>query len=126
MTLDNHKIVGSRGVLIKLDAYTSPIEIDEDGIYTPLYENYETDGGRPASKFRIEEYSPIGTILQISEKAQELLQEEKMDLKVGDRVTIFKSQRIGFNEFIEDRTKPIEVFKGYLTVHPSAIQSKLI
>lgn len=126
MKLENHKVLGSKGILIKLEEFEEKIQKNEAGVYTPLFENYETDGGRPDVKIRIDEFSTIGEIIQISEKAESLLKDELMDLKVGDRVAIYRNHKNPVNEFLVDRSKPVEEFQGYMTIVPAMIQSKII
>lgn len=126
MNIENHKVLGQRGLLIKLMPYKSET-INEAGVYIPLYENYETDGGRPAARIKTEEtFSTIARVEQISEKVQEILNEEKMDIQVGDYITIALQAKHPSNQFLVTREVPAVDFEGYLLVHPNTIQSKLI
>ena len=126
MNIENHKVLGSKGILIKLEEFEEKIQKNEAGVIQPLFENYETDGGKWDSKIRIDNYSSIGKVLQISSKAQDLLTEEQMDIKIGDKIAIYLSHKNPANQFLVDRSKPVEEFQGYMTIAPAMIQSKII
>lgn len=125
LKVENHEVLGQRGVLIELLPYKSET-VNEAGVYIPLYENYETDGGRPAARIKVDNYSTIGKVIQISKKAQELLDEDKMDIEVGDVVSIYLNAKNPSNQFLIERETPVVDFNGYLAVHPNTIQSKII
>lgn len=126
LTLQNHKIFGHRGILIKLYEYEEEFSTNEAGIITPLYEAYETDGGRPDAKLRTDKFSAVGKIVQISKAAQDLLNQEEMDLKIGDVISIHKAYLSGANEFLVNKDTPNQKFEGYLLIHPNMIQSQII
>lgn len=46
MNIENHKVLGSKGILIKLEEFEEKIQKNEAGVIQPLFENYETDGGK--------------------------------------------------------------------------------
>lgn len=115
---------GSKGVLIKLQPYEEDTTT-ETGIVIPTYEAYTTEGGRPAAKPTLEKFSTIGIVLAISDKARELLDEEKMDLKKGDAVLIYPHAKVSSNWLILHRHTPVADFEGYLLLHPNAVQAKL-
>lgn len=121
-----YKVVGQKGVLIQLDELEQAT-VTESGVHIPAYQNYTTDGGRPASELSTEKYSPMGEVLQISDKAQELLEQEKMDIKVGDRVAISPGSKHVSFWFIEpDKlTRPVNKFDGKVLIHPNSIQCKI-
>lgn len=126
LEINNYEVVGSRGILIKLEPYKNPTSITDEGILIPLYENYETDGGRPDSRIKENEFSLIGKILQISLKSQEILEREKMDLKIGDYVGISPMHMHQSNWFLVERDTPVSKFTGYLRIDPTMIDSKII
>lgn len=95
----------------------------ESGIIVPKYENYTTDGGKAASTVSHEKYSSLATIVQISAKAQDLLDESKSTLKVGDTIALYPSALNSSNWFILDRTRPVTEHEGYLLIHPNHIQA---
>jgi len=125
LDITNHEVVGRKGVLIKLEEFQNKESINAAGVYVPLFENYETDGGRPASKIKDENFSYIGEVIQISEKAKDILAEEKIDIKVGDRVSIHRNQKVQFNHFFPENNAPVMDFSGYILIDPSGIQSKI-
>lgn len=122
----NYKVQGSRGILVRLDKYESD-KVTESGIIVPKFKNYETDGGRPASKIDDGEvFSSTGTIVQVSDKCQQLLSEEKMDLGEGDRVMIDPNAKSPHNWFIENRSVKVADFEGLVLLHPNHIQAKIV
>lgn len=118
-----YEVVGSKGVLIQLDKYPSQETTTDFGVIVPKYEAYETEGGRPASKVVNEVYTTTGTIIQISAKARETLDEEKIDVQPGSRVYIYPAAKNPSNWFFPDRTKPVQDFDGLLLVQPNMIQA---
>jgi len=126
LTIDNHEIQGSKGVLIKLQEIEEDYETNDLGVIIPLYENYESDGGRPAARIKEDTYSSVGEVIQISEKAKQIMAEELMNYKVGDLVSISAQQKHPSNQFLVDKDKVVANFSGYLILHPSMIQSKII
>lgn len=127
LSITDHEIVGSKGILIKLFPYPTDSTINSAGIIVPLYENYESDGGRPASRITTENFSNIGEVIQISSKAQQYLEEEKMDIKVGDIVSIGREHKHPSNQFLPKnvQTQHPSDYEGYMIVHFNAIQSKI-
>lgn len=127
LNLNNYKILGQKGVLIRLLPYRSETTTTAEGIIIPLYENYETEGGRPASRIKSEDkYSTIGEVLQISDKAQLILNEEKMDIKVGDYISIPLVHKHPSNQFLLSKNDSVSEFEGYLTIYPNMVQAKII
>jgi co-chaperonin GroES (HSP10) len=118
----NFKIEGDK-LLVKLEAYQTTTS--ESGIIVPKYENYTTDGGKPASSIAHEKYSSIATVIQISPKAQDLLDANKSTIKVGDTIVLYPSTLNSSNWFILDRTRPVTDYEGYLLIHPNHIQASL-
>jgi len=122
--INDIKPQGSKGLLVKLQ----PFEEDtttESGIVIPTYENYTTEGGKPAAKPTLEKYSTIALVLAISDKASEIMTEEKMDIKKGDTILLWPQAKISSNWLILHRHTPVADFDGYLLIHPNMIQSKI-
>ena len=124
LNITNHEVVGVKGILIKLEEYPDQVTTNEAGVIIPIYENYETEGGRPASKITGSMFSNVGTILQISDMAVELLKQDKIDIKVGDRVSIHRNQQHPSNQFLPENMQVVD-FVGYVLVSSSMIQSKI-
>lgn len=123
--ISNYEFYGPRGVLLKLEKFKDEITINEAGVHIPLYENFESDNGRPDSKIKVEDYSCIGEILYISKASQKMMEDEGMEYKVGDRVAIFRNQKTPFNQFLVDKTNQVEKFEGYMLITPQMIECKL-
>ena len=122
--IQKYKVVGQKGVLLKLLPYTEETTT-ESGIVIPLYDNYTTDGERPASKLSNKKFSDLAEVVQISEKAQAIMEDEKMNITVGDMVAIYPSANNSSNWFILNREVPVADFEGYLLLHPNYIQAKV-
>lgn len=125
LKIENHEILGPK-ILIKLIPYKESISTNEAGILIPLYENYETDGGRPAARIKEDEYSCVGKVIQIPKAAKDYLDSEKMEVSVGDMITISHNQKHPSNQFLVNKDVQVQEFEGYLIIHPSLIQSKII
>jgi hypothetical protein len=124
--IENYRVLGRKGILVLLDEVEEELNVNDAGVIVPLYEDYASDAGRPKAKMDVKEYKNIGTILQISKKAQEILDEEKMDVKVGSRIVIYPSQINAHNRFMLNTASSLVEFKGYLNVDAQMIQSELI
>lgn len=119
------KVHGQRGVLIQLLEYPEQTTKSESGIYMPKYKAYETDGGRPAAAIDSEVYSLVGKVLQISDKAKEIMDEEKMGYTVGSFVSIAPHAKTRNNWFIEDKLQQVADFTGKLLLTPSQIECEI-
>jgi hypothetical protein len=117
------KIQGVKGVLVELQKY--PEDLTTGNIFVPKYENYETDGGKPAAKIKEELYSSIAKVLQISDAAKNTMEESFMDVQVGDYVLIQDASRHFSNWFILSPNHPVADFDGKLLIHPNSILAKL-
>lgn len=124
LLLDNYEVVGKLGILVKLEEFDNEIR-EENGIVTLRMENYETDGGRTSSRPSHEKYCPVGTVIQISRKAQEELDELKIDLKPDDKVAIFPNMIQHTRWFIVDKTAPVAQHEGYVLASADSIQCKI-
>ena len=121
--VQNFSVIGAKGVLIQLIKY--PELNGSDSLIIPVYENYETDGGKPAARIKEEVYAPIGEILQISDTVKKQFEEESIDLKVGDHVLIQNSAKVSYNWFVISPNHPIADFDGKLVIHHNNIIAKL-
>ena len=119
----NFKVLGHRGVLVQLQKY--PEDLTTGNIFVPKYENYETEGGKPAAKIKEEIYSSIAKVIQISDMSKEILEKERMELQEGDYVLIQDAARHYNNWFILSPNHPVSDFDGHLLLHPNSILAKL-
>lgn len=124
LPVSKYNVVGPKGVLINLHPYPTD-QITESGIIVPAFDNYETDGGKPATKIKEDVYSPIGQIEQISIAAQKEIDDSGMDLKVGDWILIQGQAKASFNWFVISADTPVANFDGKLLIHPNQILAKL-
>jgi len=74
-------------VLIKLDEHKEHTSTPTD-LLVPLYDNIETDGGRPGVKISPKKYLSQGTVVDISKSAATLLQKDGITLTPGMRVFV--------------------------------------
>lgn len=123
-SLDNYNVHGPKGVLIQLHERPEAT-VTESGIMIPKFKAYETEGGRPASKLATEKYSLIGTILQISEKAQETLDDNKQPYKVGDTVSVFPQAKQQHCWFLLDKINPVTDWTGLILIIPAQIEAEV-
>ena len=126
MTELNYTVLGPKGILIQLfplqDSATSP-----SGVLVPSYENFITEGGKPASTLSLERFSCIGTVLQISPTAADYLLKESIDLSVSDVVGIHSTYKNQSNWFISpDKARlPVQDWDGLLLVSPQMLSFKI-
>lgn len=120
-----YEITGQKGVLIQLEKFPKESTTTESGIVIPQYKAYETEGGRPAAKIDEEIYTTIGTILQISTAARQLLEKENTSLEPGDKVMIHPSSKNPHNWFFPDRNQRVQDFQGLLLISPQQVQAKI-
>lgn len=129
LTINNYKLQGIKGVLIKLETYLNEeaVTTTESGIIIPKYNTHETDGGRFVAAMTNEKYTTLGTILQISTAAEINAAEINMDvdkLKVGARVAVSEQTKSSpTNWFFPNRDEAVAEHVGYLLVTPAAIQA---
>lgn len=118
-----YEVQGQKGILIQLDKYPEEITQTSSGILIPQYKNYETDGGRPAAALEKEVWSTVGTVLQISPRAKEDLEREKISLFPGDKIYIQPAAKHPHNWFFSDRMTRIQDYEGLLLITAAAIQA---
>lgn len=119
-----YKVQGQKGILIQLLPYPEEDTTTSSGIIIPKYKTQETDGGRFVAALDHEVYSLVGTVLQISDRAQQDLDEQKMDISVGDKVVIHHGAKSMHNWFIDPLVK-VQDFSGQILATASSIQAKV-
>lgn len=124
LPVSSYKVIGIKGILVKLHAYPSELKT-ESGLVVPAFENYETDGGKNASRIREEIYAPIGQIEQISDAAKKEIEDYGEQLNVGDWVLLHSQIKAEFNKFIISPDSPVSNFDGKFLVHFNQILAKL-
>lgn len=96
------------------------------GLYIPLQDLAETDGGKVTTRpSKIKHYS-VGKILNISPYAKEKLSEFNNTLDVGDTVYIAKhTMSSDAFHFYMDRSKTVQDFKGLICIPHTLIEAKI-
>lgn len=113
------ELLGDR-VIVLLDK-AEDHTVTEGGLIIPLFENAESDGGRPISKLSLKRYLSIGTILAMSPTAQEKLP----TVKVNDRVYVTPSSASPNYQFLPDRTQLVEDWNGMISISHVLIEAKI-
>lgn len=111
-------ILGDR-VLIQLDLMEDHT-ITPSGVVVPLYQNIESDGGRPDIKESNLRYLSKGTVVSISDSVK-----EKVPLSAGDRVFVAPSCVSPTYQFYSRRTGLVENFEGLISIPPAFIEAKI-
>lgn len=110
ITLNDLTLLHDR-VVIQLDEVGDTIT--EGGVIVPLYENYETDGGKPGSKVSSKKYTNTGTVLALSESASKQIPA----LQAGNKVFVSNSSvSTPQYHFYIDRTKLVQDFTGVISI----------
>lgn len=117
--ISNLELLGDRVIVLldKAEDHTTT----ESGLIIPLFENAETDGGRPASKLSMKRYLSTGTILGLSQTAQEKLP----TIKVGDKVYVTPTAATPQYQFLPDRTQLVEDWSGLIVISHVLIEAKI-
>lgn len=129
MTINNYKVQGIKGILIKLETYPNDeaVTVTDSGILIPKYHVYESEGGREVAAMTNEKYSSIGSIIQISQAALANIAENNLDadlIKVGARVSVTNQTKASqSNWFIVNQHEAVADHEGYILVTPAAIQA---
>lgn len=126
MKIKDYEILGARGILIELEKFEEEVPVNEKGLIVPEFQNFQTESGRIDSNVKGRKFKSKGTIVQISAKAQDILDEEKMGLKVGDKVAIFENSLHESAWFVINRDVPTRAPEGYIRVHPNNIEAKIL
>lgn len=119
--MDLISLTGNR-VLIKLDHVESKPK-DDSGIIVPLFEQAETDGGRPDFKVSNRQYLPKGEIVAISPAASKMYQEEGTPLVPGDRVYVSIAALSNAFHFYPERDNLVIPFDGHVLLQPNLIEA---
>jgi co-chaperonin GroES (HSP10) len=117
--LPNLELLGDR-VIILLDK-AEDHTVTESGLIIPLFENAESDGGKPISKLSLKRYLSVGTVLALSATAQEKLP----TINVGDRVYVTPSSASPNYQFLPDRSQLVEDWTGMISVSHILIEAKI-
>ncbi len=112
------ELLGDR-VVILLDK-AQDHTITDGGVIIPLFENGETDGGRPKSNLSHKKYLSVGTVVAISEVAK-----DKLPVLVGDRVYVTPTAASANYQFLTDRSQLIENWDGYIAIPHTLIEAKI-
>lgn len=112
-------LLGDR-VVVQLDELADHT-ITDAGIVVPLFQNIESDGGRPDTKVSNLKYLPKGTIVNISQFAKERLPE----LNIGDRVFVVPSVVAPAYQFFSKRNGLVENFEGTISIPHTYIEAKI-
>lgn len=125
-TPDKFKVVGSKGILVKLFPFTTE-RVTPEGVHYPLFENYETEGqGRIKSKIADNvKWASKGEIVQISTKADKILKEEEIFIEKGSIVYLSRNAAHPSNQFLIEREIPTSSldFNGYVLIRPTEIEA---
>jgi co-chaperonin GroES (HSP10) len=113
------ELLGDR-VIVLLDKAEDHTTTD-GGVIIPLFENAETDGGRPTSKLSMKRYLSVGTVLAISATAQEKIP----TISVGDRVYVTPSSASSNYQFLPDRTQLVEDWSGMISISHVLVEAKI-
>lgn len=124
--MNSYKVQGSQGVLIQLIPFLSSTTKTQAGLIIPKYKDHETDGGRFVAAMEDPKWTTVGRVLQISAKAQQILDDEKMDIVVGDIISVKPSAKQVYNWFIDDKFSTVAPWEGKLLVNPNVIEAKII
>lgn len=109
------KLLGDRTLLKLQKAEITPTL--PSGLVNPLFENYETDGGRKSSRISNNKWLSIGTVLATNHS----------ELKAGDTVTVLRSVLNSADDYFFplDRSQLAISFDGTVLVPNSMLESKV-
>lgn len=121
--LKDFKLVNTKGVLIKLFKFESMKT--KAGLVDPLFEAYETEGGKFASKLSDKIYQSRGVVVAISPSAAKYINDSwaGVSLDVGDVVLVAPQVVNRESEFLINRELPVTGNKGFIAVHPNSIDA---
>ncbi len=116
-----HTLQGNR-VLIKLERFQEETSSGNKNLINPLYVDGATDGGKPVSMLNDFPLAPMGTVMQIAKGAEKTMEENKMEYKEGDRVTIQPHSLHKSNYFyVNPNKKVIDITdegERHVAIHP--------
>lgn len=116
-----NKLLGDR-VLVKLDSLETHSETD-NGIVIPLYEQYETDGGRPAAKLSNKKYLSKGEVIDFSPLAAKKLEEQETPITKHQRVYVNINAVSPNYQFFPKRDSLVIDFDGYILIPYTLIEA---
>lgn len=91
----------------------------EGGLIVPKFKNYETDGGRWASKIDQLVWQARGVVVKHGTKMED---EDKEQMPVGSIVWVPLSTLASGREFYDERETPAAVYDGYSRILPGAVE----
>lgn len=128
----NFTLLGDR-VLIKLDEQPTHT-VTSSGIVNPLFENYETDGGKLGAKASSRKFLAQGTVVQVSQVAKERMNIQNDPVETpyvlpavdkGDRVFVTPNASSQNYMFLTDRSQLVSEWDGYICVPHNLIEAKI-
>lgn len=122
--MDKLELFGDR-IIIQLDKVPA-VTIDEYGLRQALTENYETDGGKIASKLSPRSFVNKGTVIQISPLALSKLSELGHTLSPSDQVFLTHNAVSEQYNFSYTREGLVKDFTGLVAVPHILIEGKII
>ena len=120
---ENITLFGDR-VLIQLDKSEEHTTLSS-GLTIPLYENYETDGGRPGAKASDKKFLSQGTVVALSQSASKKLEENNSPLNIGDKVFVTQNAVSPQYQFFPDRSNLFIQFEGLISIPHVLIEAKI-
>lgn len=118
------QLTGDR-ILIQLDKHPEHT-ITKSGIVTPLFENIESDGGRPMAIASNKKYLHSGTVLDASPYAYSKLQELSTPVKSGDKVYINSGAVSQSYHFALNRDSLVYDFDGIISIPHTLLEAIII
>lgn len=116
-------LLGDR-VLVQLDKMEEHTTLSS-GLTVPLYDNIETDGGRPGAKASDKKYLAQGTVLLLSNTAKVKLEEQGYELNEGDKVFVTQNAVSPQYQFFPDRSNLFIRFEGLISIPHVLIEAKI-
>lgn len=109
-------------VLIKLDEHKEHTSTPTD-LLVPLYDNIETDGGRPGVKISAKKYLSQGTVVDISKSAATLLDKDGITVTPGTRVFVNTNAVSPSYQYFTNRDSLVINFDGHILIPVVLIDS---
>lgn len=117
----NFQLTGDR-VLIQLDKHPEHTTT-KSGIVTPLFENIESDGGRPMAIASNKKYLHSGTVLDASPYALSKLTEYSTPLQIGDKVYVNAGAVSQSYHFAINRDSLVYDFDGIISIPHTLLEA---
>lgn len=109
-------------VLIKLDLLEDHSK-SESGLSIPLYEAYQTEGGRPSAKLSDKTYLAQGEVILCSPSAAKKLEEQGTPISIGQKVFVTMSSVSPAYQFFMDRSNLVLEFDGHILIPYTFIEA---